>query len=710
MISHGGMRRAHSCKRPWPHAVAMLLFAASIVLALLRPAGAFERLELTLGTLSAADWHAERVRISLDWTAAPAAGYQLEIGRLTLPALQQTFDDVKVDCRRGTIDDRRISCEAGSVSLPHPLLVRPEMTLSFDLDRASGKLSGKLGDVALTGGRLDLSFTLDAGAWSLRALGKGLKLAALIGILPQARNALKGWSLDSRVALDARLSGRGGAIARASWQCDLSGLSLGDASGSYAGDGVSARFSGRLDADANAWRIDSRLKLERGELLTPYFYLDAAAHPLGLEGKLTLDRALTRLVLRDVSLHGQGLVDVGLDGEVRLSDAQPLQRLKLQVQPFQADALYREMLQPVLAGSPWGRFELAGTVGFSLDLEATAASLELGLHDFSLDDSEAGGAPRRMGLYGVNGRVYWNRGGAARTSHLAWQAGHLLEHIDLGPGDLDFQAADQGFSLTRQARIPVLDGTLVVDRLALAALGTPEQKLQFDGYIEPISMASLSKALGWVPLSGKLSGMIPGLTYENGLLSVDGILLVRIFDGDILLKHLRTRDLFGVYPQLSADIELHGLDLESLTRTFSFGRITGRLDGYVKGLHMEAWQPVSFDARFYTPEKDDSKHRISQRAVDNISNLGGAGLSGSLARTFLGFFDEFRYKRIGIGCRLINGVCDMVGAGKAKQGYYLMEGSGIPRVDIIGYNRTADWSRLVEQLKQITTTGAPVVE
>ncbi|MEJ2591351.1 MAG: hypothetical protein P8178_08120 [Candidatus Thiodiazotropha sp.] len=654
----------------------ILLFMLSLIAVLPRTSGAIEQLDLSLGSVSAADWRAEQVTISLDWSAAPAAGYRLEIGRLTLPALQQTLDHVQVDCTRGSLDDRHVSCEAGTIHLPYPLLTRPDMTLSFQLDRASGKLNGKLGGIALAGGTLDLNFDLEAGAWTLRAQGKGLKLAALIGLWPQARARLQGWSLDSRVALDARLSGRGESLLGGRWQCDLSALSLADDAGAYATDGVKARLRGRLDADGRGWRVDNTLTLQRG----------------------------------DASVHTEGLLDMSLEGEVRLSDAQPLQQLKLRVLPLQTDALYREMLQPVLAGSPWGRFELAGTADLSLDLQGAQASLDLGLHDFNLDDTEAGGAPRRLGLYGVNGQVYWNRGGTARTSHLAWQAGHLLEHIDIGPGDIDFQALDQAFSLTRQARIPVLDGTLVIDRLALAALGTPEQKLQFDGFIEPISMAALSKALGWVPLSGKLSGMIPGLTYENGLLSVDGILLVRIFDGDILIKHLKMRDLFGVYPQLSADIELHGLDLESLTRTFSFGRITGRLDGYVKGLDLEAWQPVSFDARFYTPANDDSRHRISQKAVDNISNLGGAGLSGSLARSFLGFFDEFRYKRIGIGCRLKDGVCDMVGAGKAKQGYYLVEGSGIPRIDIIGFNKTADWSRLVEQLKQITTAGAPVVK
>jgi hypothetical protein len=562
----------------------------------------------------------------------------------------------------------------------------------------------------MVGGALDLAFELEANGWSLSAKGRALELDAIARHWPAAGELLQGWSLAGRIDLDGRASGRAGELQKASWKGALSDLSLADADGLYVGEGLAAGFSGKLAHTQAAWRVDIGLTLKQGELLTPVSYLDAAAYPLSLQGTLRLDAGLDGIQLRDVRLHHEALLDLELQGDLRLSGDRPLEQLKLRAKLLQAGALYRDVVQPVLAGTPWGRFEMAGQVDLALELQAEQLSLQLGLHDFNLDDAEAEGATKRLGLYGANGRLYWSRGGEPRASYLSWQAGQLLEHIDIGPGRVDFEANNDHFRLSREARIPLLDGTLVVNHLDLAALGKPAQRLQFDGFIEPISMAALSRALGWRPLSGKLSGMIPGVTYENGLLSVDGVLLVRMFDGDVLIKELKSRDLFGIYPQLSADIELRNLDLQSLTDTFSFGRITGRLDGYVRELSLEDWQPVTFDARFYTPEKDDSRRRISQRAVDNISNLGGAGLSGSLARSFLGFFEEFNYKRIGIGCRLQDGVCDMSGAGKAKQGYYLVQGRGIPRIDIIGYNTTADWTRLVEQLKQITTTGEPVIE
>ncbi|MEJ2452635.1 MAG: hypothetical protein P8103_00565 [Candidatus Thiodiazotropha sp.] len=695
-------------QRPY-RLLAAMATSVWILMPLSQPARAFDRLELALGALSGVGWRAEQVRFTLDW-GDPETAYVLEIARLQVPALKRDLKAVKIDCSRGVIETQRIACEAGRVRLPDPLLDEATMSMSFELDRASGRLSGKLKGIAVAGGTLDMQLQFDTDRWDAQIRGRGLHARSLKRHWPSLERLLEGWSLAGKLDLEARLSGRGETLHSGRWQGRLSGLSLGDPDGAYAGEGIALDVDGRLAAITKGWRVDSRLSLNNGELLTPLCYLDAGAHPLEMNARMVLDSSFDSLALEDLTLNQPGLLDLQLQAELSPSSERVLQRLELRVAPLPAGDLYREMLQPVLAGSPWGRFEMSGEIDLAVDLQADDLSLELGLNGFSLDDLPSEAVEKRLGLYDLKGRLFWRESGPVGVSHLSWRAGHLLERIDIGAGGIEFETSGKGLKLTRQARLPILDGALVIDRLDLRDLGSEAQRLQFDGFIEPISMSSLSQALGWLPLSGKLSGMLPGLRYEQGLLSVDGVLLVRIFDGDILIKNLKTRDLFGVYPQLSADIELHKLDLESLTHTFSFGRITGRLDGYVRELRMEDWSPVAFDARFFTPEGDDSRHRISQKAVDNISNLGGAGMSGALARSFMRFFEEFGYKRIGIGCRLSNGVCDMVGAGPAKQGYYLVEGSGIPRIDIIGFNTTADWSSLVEQLKQIAASEGPVVE
>jgi hypothetical protein len=248
----------------------------------------------------------------------------------------------------------------------------------------------------------------------------------------------------------------------------------------------------------------------------------------------------------------------------------------------------------------------------------------------------------------------------------------------------------------------VFDGALEVEQFSIERRETGPQ-VKFKGFVTPISMGDVSSAFGWPRLAGQLSGVIPGVSYEKGSVTLDGTMLVRVFEGDIVIRKLHLAELFGALPRMSADLEMKNLDLETLTRTFSFGKITGKLEGEIKGLYLEQWRPVSFDAHFVTPEEDKSRHRISQRAVDNISNLGGAGVSGAVSRTFLRFFKEFGYSRLGISCRLEKGVCSMGGIEPASSGYYLVKGGGmIPHIDVIGFNRQIDWDVLLGQLQEIS--------
>jgi hypothetical protein len=90
--------------------------------------------------------------------------------------------------------------------------------------------------------------------------------------------------------------------------------------------------------------------------------------------------------------------------------------------------------------------------------------------------------------------------------------------------------------------------------------------------------------------------------------------------------------------------------------------------------------------------------RISQRAVQNISSVGDASFVGSLQGRLIGLFDDFGYARIGIGCTLVNEVCAMRGLRSAGNTFTIVDGAGIPRLTVVGYNRRVDWPTLVERL------------
>lgn len=158
---------------------------------------------------------------------------------------------------------------------------------------------------------------------------------------------------------------------------------------------------------------------------------------------------------------------------------------------------------------------------------------------------------------------------------------------------------------------------------------------------------------------------------------------------------------FGVATTLSADLDLDDLDLLAITEVFDFGSITGRLDGRIHDLRLVDWSATAFDAELRTQAKSRVRQRISQRAVQNISSVGDASFVGSLQGQLIGLFDDFGYRRIGISCRLSNEVCTMGGLRSAGDGFTIVEGAGVPRLDVVGYNRNVDWPTLVERLAAV---------
>jgi hypothetical protein len=125
---------------------------------------------------------------------------------------------------------------------------------------------------------------------------------------------------------------------------------------------------------------------------------------------------------------------------------------------------------------------------------------------------------------------------------------------------------------------------------------------------------------------------------------------------------------------------------------------------------MVNWQPIAFNALFITPKNDDSTHLISQKAVNNLTSLGGNGAINALSRGVLSFFENFSYERLGWGCRLENGVCEMRGVEDAPNGYYIVKGGGLPRIDVIGYNKRVNWNELLNRLKAVTKLEKPIIK
>jgi hypothetical protein len=247
--------------------------------------------------------------------------------------------------------------------------------------------------------------------------------------------------------------------------------------------------------------------------------------------------------------------------------------------------------------------------------------------------------------------------------------------------------------------IPVLSGLLTLGDLHLRR-DKDGIAWRVRGAISPMPLAEMLAHFGLPAMQGTLSGEIPLVRYERSTLTVDSALSIRIFDGTVKVTDLVMDSPLGLAPRMHADLDARNLDLELVTRAFSFGSITGRLDARIADLELSNWKPVRFDARLAS-SPGEYPRRISQTAVNNISALGGAGAAVAVQRSVLRFFESFGYSRLGLSCRLRDGVCRMGGIADAPQGFVIVEGGGIPAINVLGYNRDVGWDELLTRLRRV---------
>lgn len=489
---------------------------------------------------------------------------------------------------------------------------------------------------------------------------------------------------DGRLQRNGDWRGQGKAKAR--------GLTLSEPSGRYATDELDLDLSAQLVSKARHIDVSLDASLLRGQAYAEPVFVDFGPAPATLGATLRFDVARGQLDVSKFTLDQKGVMRVA--GHVAQA-ASPSRMLSLNIEDMQLAPAFTTYVQPFLAGTRLEKLAVSGRARGTLEATGAAPNrIALQLEGAGLTAESFS-----IGLDGLNGNVAWQASGEGADSRLHWTSGHVAD-LKLGAAELRFRTSARDVALLAPLRVPLAGGALNVRELAVTHAGQPDMAARFDAELEPLDLPSLSRAFGWPEFGGQLGGRLPGMSLKDGELTLDGVLTARAFDGEVTVDGLRVLDAFGRVPRVEADIRLRNLDLAALTGAFSFGRIEGRIDGDVQDLRLLSWKPISFRARLATPRDDDSRHRISQRAIDNISSIGG-GPTGVLSRGAMRFFKDFAYERIGWSCVLAKGVCAMDGIEPAKNGgYVLVKGRLVPRIDVVGYSRAVDWNTFIGQLKE----------
>ncbi len=695
------------------HFLAFFLLACLLVQFPISQAAAKRFLRLNIIKFDGYGWRVQDAQLTLAWHTEDIAGLQLSAGQLHLPSPLNHTASIKLECPRATIQTTQttiVRCQNGILQLNTPVLDPAPIYIAFSYDSSSRALQFTLTQTTATGGQLDIHGQFEQASWQLTLSAKALDLAQISTRLSQLPTAtftqLASFLSAGTLTLHARAIGQDMQVETAKFNGMLQGLSFSDAEAQHVGEQVSSTFSFTAipsQAD-NKWQLHTTLAAQQGQVYVEPVFLDFSTQPVVLSLDANWQAHTQLLEVFHFRFDQTDIVHTEVQFSLHLGDAPSLTSAHIQMLATPLNGLYQTYLQPFFIGTQLDALDTSGYVSFRLNYDKTGTTqLQVSLDDIHIDDQHG-----RFAIHGVSGTTAWTDAGSPPVpSQLRWQKGQVYQ-LFLGASSLDLEAHGKQVQLLQPANIPVLDGALQMDLFRMDVLDDFKPRWQFTGRIDPISMETFSEAVGWPPLAGTLSGVIPHVTYTDQLVEVAGNLQVHVFDGTVTIRNLRLEQLLSLAPQLSADIDIDNLDLKRLTETFSFGKIRGKLEGKVHNLVMQDWQPIFFDAALHTPPDDSSAHRISQRAIDSLSSLGG--VQGALSRSFLGFFENFSYSRLGFRCGLRLDVCEMDGVEPAENGYYLVKGGGLPpHINIIGHTRQVAWKELIERLKRATSGAGPQI-
>ncbi|WP_246247108.1 YdbH domain-containing protein [Candidatus Methylobacter favarea] len=659
-----------------------------------------DAVSINAGVINFKNWKLAGVNIALtDLTQSPQK-LALTIDQLSLP---KPFNDLKlvnIRCTAFSWRNEELLCRQGRAKIHSKRWQSPSFNFSFLIsqNRTSLKLTG----LQLAGGTFAVDGDEQGNQWRLQVNAK-----AVDGRLIRKLLQLKSFDpTGGKISFKLDASGSQTFLKTFSLNARLDGLTVQTKDGRFATESLTLKTHVNAQNHKNGWRWQNQSSLIEGALYIEPLYLDAGKQSISWDAQGRWDEASKRIEIQSANYSHSLAADLSGNGIVSYKDGVNIEKADLSLRSEDLQLLSSVYLKPFFEQTAWEGVSLAGNLqaDFSI-VQQSLTALSAAVSNLEIKD-----AAGRAGVRGGVGTINWSVDESFdKPSDLSWQQLNV-RNLPIGPARLLFLSKANSFKVLEKTRLPFLGGTIAINQFSLQAKKQQEPEIYFDGNMSNVSLEQLSRALNWTPLSGTISGAIPGVTYRDKTLRLGGELIIKVFDGAVKISNLAASGLFTDISRFHSDVEIDNLDLEQLTGKFKFGSITGKLSGFVRELTLENWRPLSFFAWLGTPDDDDSTHRISQKAVKSIASIGGGGAAGVLSRSFLSLFETFGYGKLGLGCYLHDGVCQLMGVEATGSGYAIITGGGLPRINVIGYNPQVDWDVLMERLSRITASDEVIIE
>ncbi len=684
----------------------MLRHYVSFILLLLVSfnSGAFGSFSLKFSSIETTAVNVRDVALQFSWVDTDHIDLLLDAKYLNT-VLPGEFKDAQVDCRGAYFNGEILICQKGKLVAQHPEFGKIQASLNFTYKLQHGLLD--LSMQARIGSTSSMTIDIKQAAESQQTLLelKKIEVTLLQALLEQyevlAEHTLTTGLLDATVNIKSQQD----RLTEIDSKLFLSDFGI---DGESILEGVTIASQLSAISNENNWMIISDSQFKKGAMYLspdiiilnnrPGIYLELMDKPISIQANLQWQTETKRLNIDELIYEHSDHLSLRLSSDIAFQQELKIDSLALDIRIPELQKTFPVYISPFLLQTNFSDIETIGAINLTTVFEDNELQkLMLKIDDVFIEDKLS-----RYGLSGLSADFSLSSQTELLLSELSWQ-GLSLYRLNLGAGDITFESSEKNINIIDWQDVDILDGKLLINGLSMNNVGTVDFELLVDGGFEDVSMQSFTQAMGWPLFKGDLSSAISGFKYSHNSVQIDGDILIQAFNGDVVLQQPKIDDLFSDFSNLSTNILVNALDLEQLTDTFSFGKIEGTLSGKMLNLKLEDWQPVYFEAEFSTQEDDDKPHRISQKALENLNQIGG-GLSGTLSSGFLKFFPTYSYGHIGISCRLYRGVCELGGVENTEEGFYILTRGGLlpPWVEVKGTGRSIVWDHLLDGLKRIT--------
>ena len=256
-------------------------------------------------------------------------------------------------------------------------------------------------------------------------------------------------------------------------------------------------------------------------------------------------------------------------------------------------------------------------------------------------------------------------------------------------------------------RISLFGGRGMIEKLAWKDVINAPADLSFSLGLDDLRLLELTEALGWHRFGGSLSGSIPEVRWTGDSLKSEGAITLNMFGGRVAIREMEIEQPLSPVRSIKMNARVEGLDLEQASETFEFGRISGVLAGTIEDLVFSQGQPAEFRAGIQTVDTPGVSQWISVEALNKITVLSSGNEAGSIYGGIAGFFDFFRYSKLGFKAALKNDKMILRGVETRNGQEYLVVGTLLPpTVNIVSHTQEIGFRELLRRLERVQKSGS----